>query len=232
VPRDERRSSTRPTRRRDQVIRREADRSQLLEEGDSPSGPVGSLAGSPTEFTSEGGRGTNTPDRYGGPLRRRDDPPNPRNQGTGGEGGFSTLGGGTYFGEGDASDAPRAGDWARHSTGAGSGARGREGLVFEGENTWGESEQARERQQTTGRHAGRRPRSYRRSDDSIREEICELLTHHPDVDATEVEVLVEGGEVTLHGSVTERDARWLIEELVESVSGVSLVHNRLRVARA
>jgi osmotically-inducible protein OsmY len=231
MSRDERRSSSRPTRRREQVIKRDPKRSQLLEEGTSPSGPVGSFAGSPSEFTTEGGAGTNTPDRYGGPLRRRDDPPNPRNQGTGGEGGFSTLGGGTYYGEGDPDDAPRHGDWSRHSTGAGSGARGGEGVVFEGENTWGESQQQREREQTTGTHRGRGPRAYRRSDDTIHEEICELLTHHAEVDASEIEVLVEGGEVTLQGSVEDRDMRWLVEDLVESISGVSLVHNRIRVAR-
>ena len=231
MPRDERRSSSRPTRRREQVIRTDPERSQLLEEGASPSGPVGSFAGSPAEFTTEGGAGSNTPDRYGGPLRRRDDPPNARNQGTGGEGGFSTIGGGTYYGEGSSLDAPGYGDWGRNVTGADSGARGREGLVYEGEHTWGESQQEREREQETGRHAGRGPRSYRRSDETIHEEVCELLKHHPDVDAGDVEVLVEGGEVTLQGSVDDRDMRWLMEDLVESVSGVSLVHNRLRVAR-
>ncbi len=231
MPRDERRSSSRPTRRRGDVIRREPDRSQLLEEGVAPSGPVGSFAGSPSEFTSEGGRGTNTPNRYGGPLRRRDDPPNPRNQGTGGEGGFSTLGGGTYYGEGSYHDAPNYGDWSRPATGAGSAARGREGFTYEGEQTWGESRLAEEREEVTGRNAGRGPRTYRRSDESIHEEICETLTHHPDLDASEIEVLVEGGEVTLQGSVEDRDMRWLVEDLVEAVSGVSLVHNQLRVAR-
>jgi len=77
----------------------------------------------------------------------------------------------------------------------------------------------------------RRVGAYRRSDESIQEEICELLAHHPDVNAGEIEVLVEGGEVTLQGSVEQQDARWLIEELVESVSGVSLVHNRVRIAK-
>jgi hypothetical protein len=71
----------------------------------------------------------------------------------------------------------------------------------------------------------------RRSDESIEEEVCQRLTRHPDVDAAEIEVMVEGGEVTLHGSVAQRDARWLIEELVGSVAGVSLVHNRVRVTQ-
>jgi osmotically-inducible protein OsmY len=50
------------------------------------------------------------------------------------------------------------------------------------------------------------------------------------LDASAVEVEVEGGEVTLTGHVEDRDARWLAEDVVESVAGVSLVHNRLRAA--
>ncbi|HEX6107481.1 MAG TPA: BON domain-containing protein [Gemmatimonadales bacterium] len=220
MPRDERRSGSRPTRRRERVIREDPGRAQPLEEGQGPAGPAGSFAGSPADFM--------TPNRYGGPLRRRDDPPNPRNQGTGGEGGFSTIGGDTYYGEGSDHDAPDYGDWGRRATGAGPG---REGLVHEGEHTWGESRQQREREQTTGGHAGRGPRTSRRSDGSLHEEIREMLTHHPEIDAGDVEVLVEDGEVTLQGAVNDRDMRWLVEDLVESVSGVSLVHNRLRVAR-
>ena len=68
----------------------------------------------------------------------------------------------------------------------------------------------------------------RRSDESIRDEIRTSLSQRPGLDASEVEVEVEGGEVTLTGSVGDRDARWLAEDLVESVPGVSLVHNRLR----
>jgi osmotically-inducible protein OsmY len=42
---------------------------------------------------------------------------------------------------------------------------------------------------------------------------------------------VEGGAVTLRGAVVDSDARLLAEELVESLSGVQEVHNRLRVER-
>jgi osmotically-inducible protein OsmY len=70
----------------------------------------------------------------------------------------------------------------------------------------------------------------RRSDESIREEIRVSLSGRPGLDASGVEVEVEGGEVTLTGRVEDRDARWLAEDLVESVPGVSLVHNRLRAA--
>jgi osmotically-inducible protein OsmY len=219
----------RPPRRRQQTIKRDPRTTQLLERGEGPDGPVGSFEGSPSEFTTEGGRGTNTPDRWGGPGRgERDDPPNPRTANTGGDGGFATLGGGTYYGEGDPDDAPRYGDWGRNATGATSGARGQEGFDYPGEHTWGESQRQVERPR--GRYAGRGPRTYRRSDTTMYEEICESLKNNPDVDATDMEVTVEGGEVTLSGTVEDRDARWLAEDLVESVQGVRAVHNRLRVA--
>ena len=49
---------------------------------------------------------------------------------------------------------------------------------------------------------------------------------------TGVDETVKDGEVTLSGTVEDRDARWLAEDLAESVSGVRAVHNRLRVAHA
>jgi osmotically-inducible protein OsmY len=42
---------------------------------------------------------------------------------------------------------------------------------------------------------------------------------------------VESGEITLTGTIASRDARWLAEDLVNSVSGVREVTNRLKVAR-
>lgn len=68
-------------------------------------------------------------------------------------------------------------------------------------------------------------------DEHIQGEICGILIRHPHLDASGVAVEVEGGEVTLIGTVENQDARWLAEDLAESVSGVSLVHNRLRIAR-
>ena len=128
------------------------------------------------------------------------------------------MGGGTYFGEGDRDDAPRYGDWARHATGGGSGALGREGVAYEGEHTWGESE-------------GSGTESARRDDESIHEDVVSQLDRHPDIEAAGIEVLVEAGEVTLQGTVADRDMRRLAEGVAESVAGVSLVHNRLRLGR-
>src|SRR5579884_1892353 len=80
-----------------------------------------------------------------------------------------------------------------------------------------------------GRYTGRGPKNYRRSDERIQEDINERLTRHGDVDASEIEVEVHNGEVTLRGSVDHRNTRRLAEDIAESVSGVKQIHNQLRV---
>lgn len=74
-------------------------------------------------------------------------------------------------------------------------------------------------------------RGRRRPDESLAREIHEILTKDPELDATNVEVEVESGAVTLTGIVESSDAKLLAEELVESITGVREIHNRLRVAR-
>ncbi|WP_063776639.1 BON domain-containing protein [Microvirga massiliensis] len=78
-------------------------------------------------------------------------------------------------------------------------------------------------------HRGRGPRGYTRSDDRIREDVCERLTSDPWVDASEIEVSVSDREVTLSGMVDSRDAKRRAEDCAESVSGVTHVQNNLRV---
>ncbi|HWQ32024.1 MAG TPA: BON domain-containing protein [Blastocatellia bacterium] len=85
------------------------------------------------------------------------------------------------------------------------------------------------RREARGRYAGRGPKNYRRSDERIAEDINERLTEHPGIDATEIEVRVSDGQVTLAGSVENRHAKYLAEEIAESVSGVRDISNQLRV---
>lgn len=83
-----------------------------------------------------------------------------------------------------------------------------------------------------GQFSGKGPKGYKRSDDRIREEINERLTDHPEVDASEIEVQVQDGNVTLAGSVDNRHAKRQAEDLAEQVSGVKDVQNQIRVQRA
>lgn len=80
-----------------------------------------------------------------------------------------------------------------------------------------------------GPHAGRGPRGYQRSDERIREEINDRLTAHGYIDATDVEVRIQNGEVTLTGFVDSRDAKRAAEDVAEDVHGVREVHNQLRI---
>ncbi len=80
-----------------------------------------------------------------------------------------------------------------------------------------------------GPYTGRGPRGYQRSDERIQEEVCARLTQHGGIDATDVDVSVENGEVTLSGTVESRVQKRLAEDAAESVPGVRDVHNRLRI---
>lgn len=80
-----------------------------------------------------------------------------------------------------------------------------------------------------GPHRGRGPRGYRRADDRIREDVCERLTHDSWLDASNVDVQVQDGEVTLTGTVDSRAAKRRAEDTIENISGVRDVHNQLRV---
>jgi hypothetical protein len=80
-----------------------------------------------------------------------------------------------------------------------------------------------------GQHTGRGPKGWQRSDERIREDINERLTDHPHIDATEIDVQVKSGEVTLTGTVDDRHTKRMAEEIAENVSGVKDVHNQLRV---
>jgi osmotically-inducible protein OsmY len=78
-------------------------------------------------------------------------------------------------------------------------------------------------------HVGKGPKGWQRSDDRIRDEVCESLARHPEIDASDIEVKVQNCEVTLTGNVTEREAKRLAEDVVERVFGVKDVQNQIKV---
>ncbi len=78
---------------------------------------------------------------------------------------------------------------------------------------------------------GRGPKGYQRSDDRIRDEVCDCMTEDPMLDASEIEVDVKQGEVILCGSVTSREQKRRAEDVAERISGVRDVTNQLRVMR-
>jgi CBS domain-containing protein len=82
-----------------------------------------------------------------------------------------------------------------------------------------------------GEHQGRGPRNYQRSDDRIREDVNERLTDDAMIDASEIDVAVQNREVTLTGSVRDRNERRRAEDIAESVPGVTHVQNNLRIGQ-
>ncbi|HET7037132.1 MAG TPA: BON domain-containing protein [Thermomicrobiaceae bacterium] len=77
-----------------------------------------------------------------------------------------------------------------------------------------------------GPQSGKGPR---RADARIQEDVSEQLHNHAWLDARDIEVRVNQGEVTLTGSVATRQDKRLAEKLADSVPGVIDVHNRLAI---
>lgn len=77
--------------------------------------------------------------------------------------------------------------------------------------------------------AGQGPKNYKRSDVLIKEDICEALYSHPQIDASEILVDVQDGSVTLQGSVVQRQLKYLVEDIVEQCFGVTFINNQIKV---
>lgn len=75
------------------------------------------------------------------------------------------------------------------------------------------------------------PKGYRRSDPRIHEDVCERLSDGH-LDASDIEVAVQDGEVTLEGTVETKQDKRLAEDLAHGVRGVHDVHNRIALRRA
>jgi hypothetical protein len=100
--------------------------------------------------------------------------------------------------------------------------------------SWGEGRSSLERSGPSSRESyrGKGPKNYRRSDERIHEEICERLSLHGDLDASDIEVQVKGGTVTLTGEVSERAAKRMAEDAIDDISGVTDVNNQIRVRQS
>ena len=147
------------------------------------------------------------------------------------------YGGGTSRG---GVDYERGGFQIRGGTGRSEGTRPGEGRrdvlrgfgQGRGFSDYGRDEWTRVDPGDRGGHRGRGPRGYTRPDDRIREDVSDRLTDDPYVDASDIDITVSGGEVTLTGHVEHRGARRRAEDIAEAVSGVSHVQNDLRIRHA
>jgi osmotically-inducible protein OsmY len=81
-----------------------------------------------------------------------------------------------------------------------------------------------------GQHRGKGPKNYQRSDERLREMLSERLHDDPHVDASEITVTVQGGKITLEGTVDSRHTKNRIEDIAEQL-GAHDVQNNLRVQK-
>ncbi|RIJ05143.1 BON domain-containing protein [Achromobacter sp. K91] len=75
------------------------------------------------------------------------------------------------------------------------------------------------------------PRGYVRTDERVREIVCEHLADSG-LDVSDVSVSVAEGCVTLEGTAPDRRTKHRIEDSVDACAGVKDVENRIRVAGA
>lgn len=73
------------------------------------------------------------------------------------------------------------------------------------------------------------PKGYTRSDERVRENVCEYLAHSG-LDVSDVSVSVADGRVTLEGTAPDRHTKHRIEDCTDACAGVQDVDNRIRVA--
>jgi osmotically-inducible protein OsmY len=122
-----------------------------------------------------------------------------------------------YQGGGEGGDAESESPYGRQGTGStqGSGWDARAGAFASSHSGRG--------------FAGRGPKGYQRSDERLRDEVSDRLMADDTIDASDIEVQVRDGEVTLTGTVTDRMAKRRAEDCAEVVMGVRDVMNQLRV---
>lgn len=80
-----------------------------------------------------------------------------------------------------------------------------------------------------GPYSGLGPRGYNDAGDPAGQEVASRLTQHGQVDASNIEITIDNGEVLLEGTVDSEETKRLAQEALESIGGVSSVQNLLQV---
>ncbi|CAN5252305.1 hypothetical protein BH09BAC3_BH09BAC3_19540 [soil metagenome] len=81
-------------------------------------------------------------------------------------------------------------------------------------------------------HKGKGPKGYQRTDERLKEHISDLMSDSHELDASEIEVTVENGEVILSGSIGSKEEKRMAEDLIDELTGVKHVENRLRIGKS
>lgn len=73
------------------------------------------------------------------------------------------------------------------------------------------------------------PKGYTRTDERLKEDICEKLMEADELDVEAVSIEVKEGHVTLEGTVKDRRMKHSIEDCVDAIHGVKDINNRIRL---
>jgi hypothetical protein len=77
--------------------------------------------------------------------------------------------------------------------------------------------------------SGLGPKNWKISDEKLHDRVCEVLLKSSEVDASEIDVVVEDAVVTLKGSISSKGMRRVAEDLVGSIPGVVDVFTQLKI---
>lgn len=80
-----------------------------------------------------------------------------------------------------------------------------------------------------GPYSGLGPKGYNDAGDPTGQEVASRLTQHGQVDASNIEITIDNGEVLLEGTVDSEETKRLAQEALESIAGVGSVQNLLQV---
>lgn len=173
-------------------------------------------------------------DRYRGDNQQNYQAQRDSNYNTGGQDYLSNHG--SQFRPDSSSQQGNYGSRPQQRYDNGYGRQGNPGAGSQWQNTGGygnqygqDSQWQQSSNQESNKHRGRGPRGYTRSDSRITEDINDRLSDDDMLDASDIEVKVTNGEVILSGTVDNKQNKRYAEDIVEAVSGVKDVENRLRV---
>lgn len=80
-----------------------------------------------------------------------------------------------------------------------------------------------------GPYSGLGPKGYDSAGDPVGQEVYSRLAQHGQVDASNIEIVIDNGEVLLEGTVDSEETKRLAQEAIESILDVSSVQNLLQV---
>lgn len=82
---------------------------------------------------------------------------------------------------------------------------------------------------TGGDYFGKGPKGYKRTDAQIKDDVSEKLYRDPYIDASDIEVSVKNGIVTLEGTIEDRSVKRAVEDCINDVIGINDIKNLLNV---